>query len=610
MDTIIYKYNEKVTLTATDTECCSFDYWALSDDPCKPVSYDNPLVISAKTNVSYVAKFKKKKFTVNVSTSYPGIVIIEGNGVYNCGENVTITATYPNCLDIYWSDSSLTPETSYYQQGDTVTLTYKIASISSDFYGTLIGDVLSVHVTVSPCPQEGGDVGIVYFPSLQNNNLSCNSQSQQQWSICEHSENGCSVGTEGDFMCGDVITLIARPNTDDRYVFNGWSTGDCEKNCNGNYISTNPIYTINACSDTDYIACFSNEEPPVGCYTIRMNYKTDPDFCYIVEIECSGITNYVVMKPNDVLHYPGGCNIRVHTYQIYESEPQVNFPVFTPNTAMTMTTTVVNHAWEFGLSSDSCCSAILFIAKEEVCLHGLYELQNADVDIVLDDPEKYIDSLAGLNFESGYPVAMDQENFEYIGDYFCNIPSDYLGCQQTPTPPPVVDCLSLRVLIDKKVVVNDFCYIVEISCGVGKTNYISLQTGNTLHFPEGCHITIHTYYSYKKEDTPEAPQISINGVVLDASYVTDGVLFTENNRCCIPTYADNLEACIHGVYNLGSVTNNVSGTASSFIDPSGLPVDTDAPPFFDSNNDYTGDMFCDVFEKEYIGCYQDNIYPK
>ena len=608
MDTIIYKYNEKVTLTATDTECCVFDYWALSDDPCKPVSYDNPLVISAKTNVSYVAKFKKKKFTVNVSTSYPGIVIIEGNGVYNCGENVTITATYPNCLDIYWSDSSLTPETSYYQQGDTVTLTYKIASISSDFYGTLIGDVLSVHVTVSPCPQEGGDAGIVYFPSLQNNTLSCNGQEHQQWSICEHAENGCSVGTEGDFLCGDVITLIARPNTDDNYIFNGWSAGDCEKDCNGIYISTNPIYTTNACSNTNYIACFSNEEPPVGCYTIRMNYKESDTFCYIVQIKYGGDDYYVLMNVNDVLNFPAGSDIIVHIYQSFPNGTQIVFPVFNTSPVMDVTnTSLTEYVWGFTFTEKFCCEPqLITINKEDYGLHGIYVLTNAQTDILLDEPLEYIYSTSGLENESGLPIAASGGN--YIGDYFCNIKSDYLGCQQTPTPPPVVDCLSLRVLIDGKVVVNDFCYIVEISCGVGKTNYISLQTGNTLHFPEGCHITIHTYYSYKKEDTPEAPKISINGVVLDASYVTDGVLFTENNRCCIPTYDDSLEACIHGVYNLGSVTNNVSGRADSLIDPSGLPVDTDAPPFFDSNNDYTGDMFCDVFEKEYIGCYQDNVY--
>lgn len=421
-----YKYNETVTLTATDTECCVFDYWALSDDPCEPVSYENPLVIAANTNASYIAKFKKKKFKVNVTSSFPELVTITGNGTYTCGEDVRITATYPNCLDIYWSDKDLQPSTTYSTNQGITTLTYTITSISSDFYGTLIGEASTAHVSVSPCPSEGGEAGIVYFPSLQNNNLSCGTQTQ--WSVCEHAENGCSVGTEGDFLCGDIITLVAKPN--EECEFNGWSIGVCDENeicLNLNYVSTNPIFTTSVCNDTNYLACFSCKEPPHDCLSLTVvAEKPNDDFCYLCIIKCDTEEHCVSMSTGDTIYFPYGCDVTLHTYYIYPLNENPNPPLIS---ADGFYGEILDYGYR--MSGDCCTPYYDNDPNKYGYIHSVYSLGAPQEDLTLIS-NQYI-AVEKLEHGSSHLPFINDSNI-YTGDLFCKISgNEYLGCHQGET---------------------------------------------------------------------------------------------------------------------------------------------------------------------------------
>ena len=213
------------------------------------------------------------------------------------------------------------PTTEYNTNQGLTTLTYQISTIQNDFYGTLIGEASTAHVSVSPCPSEGGEASIVYFPSLQNNNMSCGAQTQ--WSICDHDENGCSVGTEGEFLCGDVITLIAKPN--EGCEFNGWSIGECDDiTCDeDSYITQNKIFTTNVCGDVNYVACFSCETPPPpthDCLILQVTAEGQiGNFCYLCVIACEDEEHCVSMSAGDILHFPYGCTVTIHTYYIYPS---------------------------------------------------------------------------------------------------------------------------------------------------------------------------------------------------------------------------------------------------------------------------------------------------
>lgn len=89
-----YSYNDKVNLIATPNVGSEFVGWYLNDEEL--ISTVSPYEFSMlNQNASITARFKLKKFNVNVYTSDSNKGTVEGSGDYEYGSEVTLTAT-PN----------------------------------------------------------------------------------------------------------------------------------------------------------------------------------------------------------------------------------------------------------------------------------------------------------------------------------------------------------------------------------------------------------------------------------------------------------------------------------------------------------------------------------
>ena len=85
----IYEANSLATITATPAPHHHFAYWLSDGDTITA----NPYTFCVAANRTFVAWFVIDSFTVSLNATDNGIV--SGNGVYNYGDTVTITATPP-----------------------------------------------------------------------------------------------------------------------------------------------------------------------------------------------------------------------------------------------------------------------------------------------------------------------------------------------------------------------------------------------------------------------------------------------------------------------------------------------------------------------------------
>lgn len=253
-----YSYGENVTLTALPDECCEFLYWVEESNPCLPVSFDQEFSFIATSNANYVPVFRKKKFTVNISSNLSEYCCITGNGLHECGEDVTITITTAACNTIEWVDAVLEENTNRTTQDGITTLTLTIPSISEDFIQGITITLGTCQISVGVCGDENlGNAIIITGENTPNHNT--------MYYICDSNTslpiNGCNytgVVTHGGFLstiCGTEVTIIASESPGAMFI--GWiSNDDCNNCSNGPYVSTDKVYSFILDENKSYMACF------------------------------------------------------------------------------------------------------------------------------------------------------------------------------------------------------------------------------------------------------------------------------------------------------------------------------------------------------------------
>jgi len=126
-----YTYNTQVTVTASaaNSSCYTFDRW--SDG-----STANPRPVTMTGPVSLTANFKLIQYTLTVSSTTGGSVSRSPNKTsYDCGENVTVTATPSSNYEFKgWSDgSSANPRTITMNSSQTLTPNFQRASYTVEY---------------------------------------------------------------------------------------------------------------------------------------------------------------------------------------------------------------------------------------------------------------------------------------------------------------------------------------------------------------------------------------------------------------------------------------------------------------------------------------------
>ena len=287
VETVIF--GNKATLTAVPGACCYFDHWEEKGKPCVVVSKENPYTFEVIDDIEYVAVFNKRRFSVHITSDLPDYVCIEGEGEYDCGDTVKITAIANECFSIRWSDEQMNLVGDSETKNGKTTIRYTIESIENDFYAHVVMQDGICNVTVTPCDSSSGNAFIFYSDGYsQYNTLTegCHTfdNISSDFDICDFIEGDCITANSVDFLCGDIVTLVAEPNEGCKFL--GWKVGDCSSCGFGEYISDLPVYTTVVNGDENYVACFECEQEH-PCVPIR--FKS----CALYEIEYNGEVKYV-----------------------------------------------------------------------------------------------------------------------------------------------------------------------------------------------------------------------------------------------------------------------------------------------------------------------------
>lgn len=260
----IYTFGETCTLTAIPDSCCVFSHWVDDRDPCVVYSTEPEITVQVTDNMHFHAVMAKKMATVNVFLNFPDLGETTGSGTYECGSEVTITATTNCCNQIEWRDDDICNDNTPDEVGvcpdcsNTISCTFVVTDNI-----TVYADITpTMHVALTkPCPENGGNTGVLQtqIPGIipNFNGVPC----------YEYSGDG-----EHFFSCMPV-TFVASPNSG--YEFLGWASVTetdfyspiaC-KACNfATYTSIDRIFTTDLCNDMYMIACFRRH------YLVRMTF--------------------------------------------------------------------------------------------------------------------------------------------------------------------------------------------------------------------------------------------------------------------------------------------------------------------------------------------------
>ncbi|MDR0926400.1 MAG: hypothetical protein LBO69_01365 [Ignavibacteria bacterium] len=187
-----YKENDTVTITAIASVCYHFVNW--TDSAGNIISTDAITKIIIKTDSNLIANFAKDSFNITLRVNPDNAGTTTGSGKYECGEQISISATGNECFEfICWTNEAGTIVSTNINALITInkdtTLTANFAT--DPFTLTLIAD--------QPSP------------------------------------NGGSVYGAGEYACGEEVTIRAEADAD--YIFLYWIE-------DGVNVSTDDTYTI------------------------------------------------------------------------------------------------------------------------------------------------------------------------------------------------------------------------------------------------------------------------------------------------------------------------------------------------------------------------------
>ncbi|MBR4080884.1 MAG: right-handed parallel beta-helix repeat-containing protein [Clostridia bacterium] len=203
-----YGYGDSVTLTATANENWTFTNW--TDEDGTVVSTDAAYTFTATDAATLTANFTRNTCTIMTEVNPAGGGDVTGSGTYECGAQVTLTATaFEGWVFESW------------QLNGEVVSTDATYTFTADGDATLTAVFArSKHtITVTASPTEGG-----------------------------------TATGGGTYEYGEEVTLTA--TAAEGYAFTGWQL-------NGATMSTNATFTFYAVEDAAYTAIFSK-----NAYTI------------------------------------------------------------------------------------------------------------------------------------------------------------------------------------------------------------------------------------------------------------------------------------------------------------------------------------------------------
>ena len=229
--------NETIQLTATPNDHYHFVKW-------NDGNTDNPRTVQVTQDSTFTAVFAIDEHNVTISKNISAAGTVTGDGNYEYGTNITLTAI-PNAhyLFVNWSDGDTeNPRTVKVTQDSTFTAIFEIDEhnviISKNLSagGTVAGEGVYKHgtsITLTATPSEHYHFVKWYDGSTQNSRtvqVTQDSTFTAIFAIDEHnvtlSKNISAAGTvtgDGVYEYGTNITLTATPN--EGYRFKGWSDG-------------------------------------------------------------------------------------------------------------------------------------------------------------------------------------------------------------------------------------------------------------------------------------------------------------------------------------------------------------------------------------------------
>ena len=243
-----YDYGTAVTLTANPVAHYHFVSW---DDG----NTQNPRIVTVLGDATYTATFTKDQHTVTVVANPTEGGTITGNGTYEFGTEITLTATANDGYHfVSWSDDPTAPASrSYTVNSDTtftanferttytITATASLGGNISPEGPVVVAEHNSVSFTMTPNQHYGLTSVIVdgrdVIGTMQNNTYIFNDVTENH-SIAAYftelstytvttsatpTEGGSTTGS-GTYYRGDNVVVTATANT--HYTFTNWTEGD------------------------------------------------------------------------------------------------------------------------------------------------------------------------------------------------------------------------------------------------------------------------------------------------------------------------------------------------------------------------------------------------
>ncbi|MCL2167907.1 MAG: hypothetical protein FWH59_02140, partial [Lentimicrobiaceae bacterium] len=271
-----YQVGSIATVKATADSCHTFLNW--TDDKGRELSTDNPYSFTVTGQLHLIAHFTLNSYTVTLYADPSVGSSLSGDGEYNCGDYVTVTATESDCYTFEnWTDNKgevVSDENPYtFNIENTCDLTanftlntYKVASSSHpEEGGTTLGDntdfpcgdYIILTATPDPCynfvnwTEDGKQVSTdnpYNFKVTEPHNVVANFEIKlyNVFLLANPSTSNEVDGYGYNFDCGDPININASPG--DCYTFSNWT------NSAGEVVSTDPNFTFTILSDTTLTA--------------------------------------------------------------------------------------------------------------------------------------------------------------------------------------------------------------------------------------------------------------------------------------------------------------------------------------------------------------------
>lgn len=272
-----YQEGSSITLTAISNAGYMFNHW--NDN-----NTSNPRTVTVTQDITYTAYFDQEEYTIQVYASPSNGGTVTGGGNYHYGETATLTAIPAEGFEFAgWGDGNndnprqvIVTQAAYYVAvfNEVGTTYYTVGALAYPEEAGVVtgggtyeeGSVIELMATANPgYTFSSWDDGVQDNPRTVTVNFDMTFIAYFEQEIYTITVNaspaaGGEVSGGGDFVYGDVVTLIAMPNNG--YNFEGWSDGSSE----------NP-HSVLVTGDATYTAIFS----PVGSTYYTVSTHVSPE---------------------------------------------------------------------------------------------------------------------------------------------------------------------------------------------------------------------------------------------------------------------------------------------------------------------------------------------